>query len=311
MESDFGVLVPPVALHAVAPDTLAAAWMLLRETLIVSGNTVRAAKETVATAVSFGNACPYCATIHNSSLTAFGVAGRGAETDDLTLAALAEWVQSAAQPDAGSGPPVPTAQLPELVGVAVLLHYLNRMANAFLREVPLPPGVPDLALSPVLRILGRLMRAASLRQHGPGESLDLLPQGESAADLAWTAGSRTVAEAFARAGTAIDAAGSRSVPDDVRDLVRRRLVGWRGRLRGISRAWVEDLVGVLPNEQHAAGRLTLLVAFASYQIDDSVVARCREAGADDAMLVEMCSWAAMAAARRIGSVLAAPGGDAR
>src|SRR5262245_37516093 len=92
MEAEFGVLAPPVALHAASPDVLAATWVLLRETLIVPGTAPRAAKEAVATAVSMGNACPYCATIHNHSLGVLGVgAPAGAKQE---LESLADWVLS-------------------------------------------------------------------------------------------------------------------------------------------------------------------------------------------------------------------------
>ncbi|MEV6520956.1 carboxymuconolactone decarboxylase family protein [Longispora sp. NPDC051575] len=303
MERDFGVLAPPIALHAPAPPSLAAAWTLLREVLIVNGNAPRAAKEAVATAVSLGNACPYCATIHNNALAVLGASGREERPD---LEAYADWVLSAQNPGAAVDPPFPADQTAELVGVAVLLHYLNRVVNVLLRDVPLPPGVPELALSPVLWVLGRGMVGASRRPHPPGEALGLLPAAELPADLGWAVGGGTVAEAFARACAVTDAAGLRSVPEPVRELVLANLAGWRGGLRGISRAWVEDLVGVLPAEQRPAGRLTLLVAFASYQVDDSVVRSCREAGADDGTIVELCSWAAMAAARQVGGALPLP-----
>ncbi|GIG56783.1 alkyl hydroperoxide reductase AhpD [Longispora fulva] len=307
MERDFGVLAPPIALHSPAPPTLAAAWTLLREVLIVGGTAPRAAKEAVATAVSLGNACPYCATIHNNALTVLGAPGVESAEGGPELGAFADWVLSAQNPGAAVAPPFPAEQTAELVGVAVLLHYLNRVVNVLLRDVPLPPGVPELALSPVLWVLGRGMLAASRRTHVPGRALVLLPAAELPTDLAWAAGNESVADAFARACAAIDEAGRRSVPEPVRALVLDNLSGWRGGLRGISRSWVEDLVAVLPEGQRAAGRLTLLVAFASYQVDAGVVRGCREAGADDGALVEMCSWAAMAAARQVGGALPLPG----
>ncbi|HEY0697327.1 MAG TPA: carboxymuconolactone decarboxylase family protein, partial [Micromonospora sp.] len=223
--------------------------------------------------------------------------------DDRDLQDIVDWVLAADRPGASSAAPFPAEQRPELAGVAVLLHYLNRLVNVFLRDVPLPPGVPEMALSPVLRVLGRTMLAAARRSHEPGGSLELLPAAPLPTDLSWAVGNEAVAQAFGRACAAIEAAGRRSVPDAVRELVRRNLVDWRGGLRGISRVWVEDLVGVLPEADRPAGRLALLVAFASYQVDGTVVERCRAAGADDRQLVELCSWAAMAAARRVGSLL--------
>ncbi|WP_036375912.1 alkylhydroperoxidase [Micromonospora sp. ATCC 39149] len=314
VERDFGVLAPPVALHAPAPEVLAAAWVLLRETLIVTGAAPRAAKEAVATAVSLGNACPYCATIHNNALGLLagagidgaagsdpGPAGGGAE-----LEGIVGWAMPAGGRTPLDGPPFPAAQTPELAGVAVLLHYLNRVVNVFLRDVPLPPGVPEFALPVVLRVLGWAMMGASRRPHGPGLSLDLLPAAPLPADLSWAAGHPTIAEAFGRACAAIDEAGRRSVPEEVRDLVLVNLVGWHGGPRGISRAWVEELVTGLPEPQRPVARLALLVAFASYQVDPTVVRDCRVTGADDRMLVEISSWSAMAAARWLGGKLTGP-----
>jgi len=68
VEHDFGMLAPPVALHSPAAGPLAASWMMLRETLVVQGVASRAAKETVAAAVSVENGCPYCVTVHNAVL---------------------------------------------------------------------------------------------------------------------------------------------------------------------------------------------------------------------------------------------------
>ncbi|MFI7433698.1 carboxymuconolactone decarboxylase family protein [Micromonospora haikouensis] len=317
VERDFGVLAPPMALHAPAPEVLAAAWLLLRETLVVPGAASRAAKEAVATAVSLGNTCPYCATIHNNALGLLTGVGVGVGVDGRTRpdpgsgagAAELERIVGWAMPAGGNPPqqpPFPAAQTPELVGVAVLLHYLNRVVNVFLRDVPLPPGVPELALPMVLRVLGWAMMSASRRPHGPGLSLDLLPAASLPADLSWAAGSPTIAEAFGRACAAIEEAGRRSVPEAVRDLVLVNLVGWHGGPRGISRAWVEGLVEGLPEPQRPVARLALLVAFASYQVDETVVRGCRLAGLDDRALVEVSAWSAMAAARWLGGQLTAP-----
>lgn len=314
MESDFGVLAPPVALHAPAPEALAAAWMLLRETLVVTGVAPQASKEAVAMAVSMANACPYCATIHNSTLGALATVGvngvapgfpRGA-VSEADLEDMVSWAMPADGPPRAVKAPFPAAQGPELAGVAVLLHYFNRVVNVFLRDIPLPPGVPAFALPPVLRILGWAMLTARRRLHPPGRSLDLLPAAPLPDDLSWAAGNVTMAEAFGRACAAIDEAGRRSVPEPVRDLVLLNLAGWRGGPRGISRAWAEELVSGLPSGQQPAGRLALLVAFASYQVDTEVLAGCRAAGADDRTLIEIASWSAMAAARWQGGLLPMP-----
>jgi len=116
---DFGMLAPPVSLHAPSPLVLAAAWVLLRETLVARSSVPRALKESVAADVSRANACPYCVDIH----------GPRAVVADVT----------------------PTD--PELRAVALTFHYLNRMVNVFLPASPFP-AFGSLAG----QLLGRLAR---------------------------------------------------------------------------------------------------------------------------------------------------------
>src|SRR5215813_3090346 len=68
---DFGMLVPPFALHLPVPDALCAGWVILREP--THGRRVdRATKEAVAAAVSATNTCPYCVDVHTTMLHALG-----------------------------------------------------------------------------------------------------------------------------------------------------------------------------------------------------------------------------------------------
>jgi AhpD family alkylhydroperoxidase len=322
VERDFGVLAPPVALHSPVPEIMAASWIMLRESLLVPGHIDRASKETVAIAVSAGNTCPFCVTIHSSTLAtltrlsgASAVAGDPAGSpSDPRLRGLAEWA-TACGTETGArlhGTPCPADEAPELIGTAVLLHYLNRMVNVFLGEVPLPPRVPRMVLKPVMRVVTRLIRKASTGWPVAGASLDLLPSAAPPGDLTWAAANPVLAEGFARACAAIDAAGTIFVAEPVRELVQAELAGWHGENRGLSRAWVADAVAGLPASQRAAGRLALLIAIASYQVDRSVLEACRLTH-DDQALIALASWASLAAARRVGgwipfgSSAAAPG----
>lgn len=320
VEADFGVLAPPVALHAPAPRVLAASWLMLRETLLMTGRLERPVKEAVATAVSRANTCPFCVTVHNNTLSGLtvhddtlpGLAGPaemlltadgqlGPGTDVAVRAATAWAADSMTEPGAAQHQPVCQAdQAPELIGTAVLLHYLNRMVNVFLGEVPLPPGVPKFMLGRVMRTLGGMIRAAAREPHPPGMSLQLLPSASLPGDLSWAAADSVVAEAFARACAAIDEAAARSVPDVVKDAVTAELAGWHGEPRGPSRAWVEDRVTGLPYARRAAARLALLTAFASYQVDHTVIEQVRRDGTSDAEMIELTAWASLAAARRAG-----------
>ncbi|HEY3259690.1 MAG TPA: carboxymuconolactone decarboxylase family protein [Pseudonocardiaceae bacterium] len=308
---EFGVLGPPIALHSPAPAVLAAAWMMLRESLLATGLVDRATKEGVAAAVSLGNICPYCVQVHSATMYGLvrgpdAVAIADDRVDDIgdpAVRAIAGWAKASGnrEPAARHRPPLDRLdELAELIAVAVTFQHYNRMVNVFLVDSPFPPGVPPSARATVLRVFGRLMRRAAGKTIRPGRSLDLLPPARLPGDLPWAAGRGALAEAFARSAAAVDAAGNRSVPPSVRSLVLSSLDRWRGQPIGISRAWVEDLVAGLAAADRAAGRLALLTAMASYQVDESLVREVRRALPDDRSLVELVSWASLAAARRVG-----------
>ncbi|MFJ6381042.1 carboxymuconolactone decarboxylase family protein [Kitasatospora sp. NPDC092039] len=305
VEREFGMLAPPIGLHAAAPEVLAASWVMLRETLVAGGRVDRATKEAVAAAVSAANACPYCVEVHSTTLGAL-LPGAGAPgTARAAAEAAADWFRADGDHGRtpGAGPPFPAEAAPELVGVAVTFHYLNRMVNLFLADSPLPAGLPAAARSAARAVLGRLMRRGARVAPPAGTSLDLLASAPLPGDLRWAAGTPSVAGAFARAAAVIDAAGARSVPDGVRGLVVDQLAGWDGRPPGLGRGWVEEAVSALPGDERAAGRLALLTAKASYQVDDGTVAGFRRDRPGDAALIELTSWAALTAARELGARL--------
>ncbi|WP_410585702.1 carboxymuconolactone decarboxylase family protein [Amycolatopsis sp. lyj-108] len=290
VERDFGMLAPPVALHAAAPAALAGSWMMLRETLVASGLVDRRTKERVATAVSLSNECPYCVTVHGATVRGIG----GAPSADLPIAA---WARA---PGAAETRPFPAEHTAELVGVAVCFHYLNRMVNVFLADSPLPDEIPAAARGTAEAFFSRFMGAVAAEPGEPGTSLELLPREPLPSDLRWAAGNPSIAAAFASAAAAIDSATRDSVTEGVAALVRARLSTWDGQSTGPSRAWAEEAITALPASERAAGRLALVTAMASYQVDETVVAEFQRVHREDRALVEVTSWASMAAARRIG-----------
>jgi hypothetical protein len=308
VEREFGILAPSIALFSSAPEVLAASWLMLRETLLVTGKVERSAKEAVATTVSQGNTCPWCTTVHSTMLSGLAdglvLKDRSAEPiADLRLRAVTAWARNCGTEEGAllHEPACPAAEAPELIGTTVLFHYYNRMVNVFLTDVPLPPGAPRIALGPVMRILDRRMRPAAERTHEPGVSLDLLPAAPLPPDLPWAVADPLAEVAFGRGCAAIDAAGARTVPPAVHDLVMAELENWHGERRGPSRAWVESGVSGLPTADQPAGRLALLTALASYQVDRSVIRQFQASRPGDDALVELTAWASLAAARRIGT----------
>jgi AhpD family alkylhydroperoxidase len=312
IEAEFGMLAPPLALHAAAPETLAGCWLILREVMLVPALVDRPSKEAVAAAVSLANSCPYCVEVHGATLIGLLrgpdahaiVADRVSQVSDLRLRALARWARSS-----GSGeefrhmPPFPLTLAPELIGAAITFHYINRMVNIFLHASPLPP-VPAPALAVVRRGAARLLGRLARVDLEPGRALDLLPAASLPPDLFWAAGQPHIAAALARAVAAIDRGGDRSVPEPVQHLVRQHLSDQPDTAQGIgSRSFLNEAVAGLPAPQRPIALLALLTALSSYRVSDGLIADCRDEGCDDEALIDITSWAAMAMARRIGAEL--------
>ena len=316
---EFRFVVPPVLLHSPSPSLLAGFWMLLRETLIASGAADRAAKEAVATGVSVANACPYCVDMHSAAMYDLATGpdaeaitrDRLDEVEDPRIRSLATWGMAAHRADAASTrqPPFPESHRAELVGVAVSFHYLTRMVNVFLPGSLLPARLSPGARRRFKQSIGWLLSPALRADRPAGRSVSLLPrppQTDAVPQIAagWASDGCDIAEAAARSYAAFDAAGDRSVPAAVRELLSRRLESWRGERTGLGREWCEELVAGLADADRAAGRLTLLTAFASHQVDEHVVAGFLAGNPDDATLVETVGWASFAVARQVGRRLA-------
>jgi len=192
--------------------------------------------------------------------------------------------------------------MPEIVGIAFCFHYINRMVAIFLAPSPLPFESPRLKaltrrfLSPVLAGLLR-------RSLAPGESLQWLPEAPLPADFAWAAGNPTIASAFARAAASFESAGDAVLPAPVRALLEERLQTWRGEAMGLGRRWLEDAVSAVDAALRPAARLTLLTAFAPFQVDDAILGEFRRAHPGDPALVAATAWASFTTARRISTWL--------
>ncbi|AGL16714.1 carboxymuconolactone decarboxylase family protein [Actinoplanes sp. N902-109] len=296
VERDFGMLAPPVSLHAASPGALAACWVLLRETLLAGDRSARPGKEAVAAAVSAVNTCPYCVQVHTAALTGLRHRDRAPAPE---LPGVDDWARGAGA--------APAARLPELAGVAVTFHYLNRMVNIFLGDPPLS-GVPASARPLAARGAERLLGWLSARPRVPGAALELLAPAQLPPDLHW-AGVGVGAQALARASAAIETRARDAVPAPVAELVTARLADWTGAPPGLdARGTFTTAAAALPPGCRATGRLLLLTAFASYRVTAAdIEAFRREQAAGDATVIDATAWAALAAARRWGTLLTAAG----
>jgi len=262
LEDEFGLLAPPVALHAPVPELLAASWLMLRESLLADGPVPRHQRERVAAEVSRANACPYCVTVH-------GLA-------EAALTPKAARAANAAEPQLGADG--------QLLGVARTFHYLNRMVNVFLPASPVPAAGGGM--------LQRLLVARAGRPHAPGSSLALLPAGsQSSPD--------PVAEAFCRAEAAVRRAVEPWLPPGVADLLPRLLAGWDGTPPPLDGGWLTGALATLPADELPAGRFAALTAVSAYRVTPAVVAGFRGWEPADAALLSTAAWASLLTARRL------------
>jgi AhpD family alkylhydroperoxidase len=316
LRQGFGAVVPPFSLHTPVPEIAAAIWSITRESLI-AGQVPRGHKEAVSAAVSKTNACPYCVDAHTISLYAVSkpeVAaaisdGNFDRIQDASLRALVAWASACRAPDseAVKSPPFTPEEAPEIIGTAVAFQHINRMANIFLDESPMPINPRSgLLKSAMKQMSGSMMRGIINSSLPAGDSLSLLEDAPLPEDMAWASSNPAVAGAFARAAAAIDQAAEGILPEAVRVLVQDCIRAWRGEEMGLSRSWVETAVAGLNEADKPVARLALLTALASYKVDEQIVSDVRVRYPADADLIAIIAWASFTTSRRVGSWLTVP-----
>ena len=317
LQTDF-IPAPLVALHSPVPELMAGVWSILRETLM-AGNVDRSQKEAVAATVSKANECPFCVDAHTVMLRATSdqdvandiLQGDHNHIHNPQMQALVRWVWTNQTSNINPVLPLPFSQreAPEIIGTAIAFHYLNRMANVFLGESLLPISLPSALKGLTYRLYAATEGRRVVRRLQSGKSLKLLPQAQLPIDLEWAASDPVIEAAFAGLSQIVEQAGISVLSEQVRTLVSKRVHAWNGEAMGMSRRWVEDAVVDLKDEHKAGARLTLLTAFASYQVDSEIVEAFQlqyDGGRSDADLIAATAWASFTAARRASQWLAAP-----
>lgn len=305
VKSDFtigiGRVAEPIALHSPSPRLLAGVWSAIRESLL-AGRVRRDLKEAVVAAVSRTNRCPFCVEAH--SVTARdSLLAVAHQILDPRMRSIVAWASATRSPGASIllSPPFSKKEAPEIIGTAVIFHYINRMVNVLL-QTPLPS---ERMKGTFMRVAGYLLSGA-FRSKPSGVSLKLLPEAELPPDLAWAESNPATAGAFARFAKVVEEAGRHALSDEVRARVREHIEAWNGEDPGFGRKWVEQAVSDLDEASQQACRVTLQTALASYQVDDFAVRAFRSHQPRDDEILGALAWASFTAARRVGSWLPVP-----
>jgi AhpD family alkylhydroperoxidase len=316
IQQEFGVIADPFRLHAPVPELLAGIWSVTRE-IGTERSVPWPVKEAVAAAVSQSNACSYCVEIHaavasvrtDQPLAPLLAQGRTADITDPSLRAVVTWAQATRSPGSALllSPPFTAQEAPEIIGVTLVYHYINRMVQVFLPESLLPSIVRDgWAARVAWRLIGRKLARSREQERVAGASLQFVPAADLPSEFSWAVPSPTISRALAGWTAVVEHVGAQMLTPQVRTLVADFLHGWQGEPLPLSRAWVNQAVASLPEADHAAGRLALLAAVAPYQIDTEIIRAFQGQQETDAPLVGVVAWACFQAARRIASWLQAP-----
>ncbi len=156
-------IAPPVTIHSSDPELMAGVWSAARESYVVNYHG-RAMREAVAAAVSELNKCPYCVTVHaslfESIIEGAGSLDKPSHLPD-NISTAHEWANATLSPgsDILANPKIDIADIPQVMGTAVVYHYINRVVSVFLAETPV-------ALPGMSSALGQKMMRASFTFFG-------------------------------------------------------------------------------------------------------------------------------------------------
>ncbi|RLD57552.1 MAG: hypothetical protein DRJ05_09550 [Bacteroidetes bacterium] len=204
IELNFGKLAEPFVLHSLNVELTASVWATLCETVLVEGKVKRSLKEAIATSISETNKCNYCVDAH--SIMVFGTEKDLLNTitrisngktkpitreDKIILWALKnlDFENPIIQK-----PPFNKEEAPEIIGTAVLFHYLNRMVTLFAGDSPLPSVKMK---SVLINIVSRFVFAKAIKKKKTaGESLMFIDESNSRKGFDWAISNPNINEAF-------------------------------------------------------------------------------------------------------------------
>jgi len=204
MELNFGKLAEPFVIHSIDEELTAGIWAVFYETILVDGEVKRSLKEAIATSVSEINKCNYCVDAH--TIMIFGTEKILLEIittikEGKTIATTQEeklvfWALQNLKFDSSIilNPPFTKDKAPEIIGTAVLFHYINRMVNLFAGNTPLPTTKMRGAL---IRIASGFIFAKAIKKKKiKGESLLFIDEGINGDSFTWAGQKPVIQKAF-------------------------------------------------------------------------------------------------------------------
>jgi len=211
--------------------------------------------------------------------------------------ALYAWSRATLSPDAlaQQTPAFSSADRAELIGVALMFHYTNRIVNVMLGDSPLPfpriPGVKPLVMMMAKQTLRKL---ASQTVDRPEAA-----RGPVSDQFSWARHDPVIHGSFCAFDYTAEAAGTNAMESAARQTVEHSIRQWRGESMPLDRGWVDHAVAGLSGVDRAA-KLSLLTALDSRRVTKDDVLAYRSHARTDADLVTLLIWSSFQATNASG-----------
>lgn len=294
------------------PNLLAAIWVVGRESILVDDKLDRTTKEAMAATLSNVNDCPYCGDMLVSLVHAGDrseeamqiLQSQETEIDDPVLRARLTWIRAVATPGAAFPDSIPftAEELPEVIATIVAMGDVNRFSHVVMAGSPVkePLGIATIKRWS-LRMFGNELRDTHINPLKPGMSLSLLVESKLPDDMIWASPHTRIADTIARWAGTVEREARSVVSPDVQKRVSENLNQWQGEIMPISRAWVEQEVIGLNEVDRPIARLALLLAKASYQIDEGVIESVLGESKDQERFIRILAWCSFTASRNLAT----------
>lgn len=296
----------PIMLHACNPELLIGHWHMSKAAYF-SGSYRREYKDIIAAGVSAANACSYCHEAHGELVALnFEDAGSAIRRDSGALIAnpeqraLFEWARNSLRPGVTKLEfPVLATNRTEIIAVALMFHYVNRVVNVLLEDSPMVlPKIPGLKKLVMLLARPMLRSLASKTTVRPAEIAHI---GEN--EFLWSAGDPIIHSSFCHFDRTIERLVTTLIADSTRQLIEKTISHWHGEAMPIDRTWVAEAVSEVQSNDQPAARLALCTALDSQRVTDADVLAYQCVADSDADLIRIVIWSSFMATKRIGSWL--------
>jgi hypothetical protein len=293
--------------HAAVPDLMAGMWVGGREVALTNMKLPAWLKKAMGAALSEVNKCPYCedfllSLTHGARQNNVANSLRRNQvesiSDEITQIRL-KWTKASIAKNSPEldNPSFSEEEMPEALGTLVVFNYTNKISDFTLDGSP----VPTLFRGGALKLFGVELRESSAMDLVHGASLKLLPEVEISEEFSWAASNPLVADALSRWNHVVEAGINDVLTKETQNKIRENLKSWEGGQMGLSRAWVEEEIQEIREDERDKARIALIVAKASYQIDDGAIEKVVQQSLSEADLVKLGAWGALLGAKTISN----------